>query len=99
MNCDENSRKDRKNNFFLRYSETSFLLIFSLAIGVGSGFGAIVFRWLIESFIKLFFERSFNILYFMGSFYVIIISAIGGLIVGPLIYFLRERQKVMVFLR
>ena len=85
--------KTKKLFFFLRYSETSFLLIFSIVIGVGSGFGAVIFRWLINNFRSLFFEHSLNILHFMGSFYVIIIPAIGGLIIGPLIYFFAREAK------
>ncbi|KPK46162.1 MAG: hypothetical protein AMK74_01140 [Nitrospira bacterium SM23_35] len=77
----------------MRHSETSFLLFFSIAVGVCSGFGAIFFRWLINSFRVLFFEKSSDILYFMGSYYVILVPAIGGLIVGPLVYFLAREAK------
>jgi CIC family chloride channel protein len=78
---------------YIRHSETSFLLFFSIAVGVCSGFGAIFFRWLINSFRVLFFEKSSDILYFMGSYYVILVPAIGGLIVGPLVYFLAREAK------
>jgi chloride channel protein, CIC family len=79
--------------FYLRHSETSFLLIFSIAVGVCSGFGAIFFRWLINSFRVLFFEKSSAILYFMGPYYVILVPAIGGLIVGPLVFFMAREAK------
>jgi len=85
--------KINRITFYLRHSETSFLLIFSIAVGVCSGFGAIFFRWLINSFRVLFFEKSSAILYFMGPYYVILVPAIGGLIVGPLVYFMAREAK------
>ena len=72
---------------YLQYSETSFLLFFSIVVGLCSGFGAIIFRWLINNFKMLFFEQGHNVFQFLGPYYVIFIPAIGGLIVGPLIYF------------
>jgi CIC family chloride channel protein len=78
---------------YLQYSETSFLLIFSVAVGLGAGFGAVIFRWLINNFKVLFFEQGHNIFQFMGPYYVILIPAIGGLIVGPLIYFFAREAK------
>jgi CIC family chloride channel protein len=78
---------------YLRQSETSFLLIFSITVGVFTGFGAILFRWLITSFRVLFFDRGGTLLDFMGPYYVIIIPAVGGLIFGPLIYFFAREAK------
>ena len=79
--------------FYLRTSETAFLFLFSIAVGVCAGFGAIFFRWLIDSFQYLFFTGGKNALSFMGSYYVIFIPALGGLIVGPLIYFFAREAK------
>ena len=78
---------------YLQYSETAFLLIFSIAVGLCSGFGAIIFRWLINNFRFLFFEQGRSLLYFMGPYYVILIPAAGGLIFGPLIYFFAREAK------
>jgi CIC family chloride channel protein len=78
---------------YLQYSETSFLLFFSIVVGLCSGFGAIIFRWLINNFKMLFFEQGHNVLQFLGPYYVIFIPAIGGLIVGPLIYFFAREAK------
>jgi chloride channel protein, CIC family len=78
---------------YIKNSETVFLLIFANIIGVGSGFGAILFRWLISFFQKLFFDQGHHVLSFMGSYYVIIIPAIGGLIVGILVYFFARETK------
>jgi CIC family chloride channel protein len=78
---------------YLRQSETAFLLIFSITVGVFTGFGAILFRWLITNFTVLFFDRGGTFLDFMGSYYVILVPAVGGLIVGPLIYFFAREAK------
>jgi CIC family chloride channel protein len=78
---------------YLQYSETAFLLIFSVAVGVCSGFGAIIFRWLINNFRILFFEQGGNLLHFMGQYSVILVPALGGLIIGPLIYFFAREAK------
>jgi CIC family chloride channel protein len=91
----ESKLRERTKPFllYIRRSETAFLLIFSIAVGVCSGFGAVFFRWLINSFRILFFEKGNTILHFMGPYYVILIPAIGGLMVGPLIYFLAREAK------
>jgi len=78
---------------YIQTSETVFLLLFANIIGIGAGFGAIIFRWLIEFFSNLFFDKGQNILSFMGSYYVILIPAIGGIIVGLLIYFFSSESK------
>jgi CIC family chloride channel protein len=74
-------------------SEAVFLLVFANIIGIGAGFGAVLFRWLIALFQKLFFVKGGQVLSFMGSYYVILIPAIGGLIIGFLIHrFARETK-------
>ncbi len=79
-------------NYF-RTSEAIFLLFFAGIVGVGAGFGAIFFRWMISLFQKLFFTQGQHVLSFMGSYYVIIIPAIGGFIVGLLVYFFARETK------
>ncbi|MEW5947739.1 MAG: chloride channel protein [bacterium] len=66
-------------------SETAVLTALALVIGVGSGFGAIVFRMMIEFFRSLSFDRGGTLLGFMGRHYVIVVPAAGGLIVGAVI--------------
>jgi CIC family chloride channel protein len=78
---------------YFRSSETIFLLIFANLIGIGAGFGAIFFRWLIAFFQNLFFDKGEHVLSFTGSYYVILIPAIGGLVVGLLIYFFSPESK------
>lgn len=65
----------------------------SVLIGVVAGLGAVGFRWLINNFQTLFFDSGGTLLSFLGDYYIIIIPAIGGLIVGPMIYFLAREAK------
>ncbi len=77
----------------LRQSDATFLLIFAVLTGLGSGYGAVVFRWLIRFFHHWFFDRGKILFSFLGEYYVIIIPAIGGLIVGFIIYFLARETR------
>jgi|GEM_PF-2678149 len=78
---------------YFQTSETIFLLFFATLIGVGAGFGAIIFRWMITFFQNLFFTQGQHTLAFLGSYYVIIIPAIGGVIVGLIVYFFAREAK------
>lgn len=73
--------------------ERAVLLFTALIVGIGAGFGAIIFRWLIESFTTLFFDRGRVALGFLGGYYVVLIPALGGLLVGPLVYFFAREAK------
>ncbi|MBU0490381.1 MAG: chloride channel protein [Chloroflexi bacterium] len=74
-------------------AEMLILLTLALLIGLGAGVGAVIFRWLINTVTWLSFTVAPDVLSFMGSYYVIIIPAIGGAIVGPLIYFFAREAK------
>jgi len=79
--------------FHLQTSEAIFLLLFATLIGLGAGFGAIFFRWLISIFQNIFFTKGQDLLSFMGTYYVIIIPAAGGLLVGVIVYFFANETK------
>lgn len=79
--------------FYMRTSDTFYFLVFSVVVGLGAGFGAIAFRWLIAQFSHLYFTDGGTILRFLGKYYVVIIPALGGLIVGPLTYFFAREAK------
>ena len=89
----ETKWKTKEILFYFQTSEAAFLLFFSLVVGFGAGFGAIFFRWLINNFTTLFFEGGRNLLRFMGPYYVILVPALGGLIIGPLIYIFARETK------
>jgi len=78
---------------YLQTSETIFLLLFASIIGVGTGFAAILFRWMIGFFQNVFFYKGQHLLSFMGHYYVIIIPAAGGILVGLLTYFFGSETK------
>ncbi len=65
----------------------------ALVVGVTAGFGAVVFRWLIAKAQWLFFDVGGRLFSFMGDYYIIIAPALGGLIVGPLVYFFAREAK------
>jgi CIC family chloride channel protein len=74
-------------------ADATFLMIYSVVVGLGSGFGAVGFRWLLGALKELFFGQGERLLGFMGSAYVIVIPALGGLIIGPIINrFARETK-------
>jgi CIC family chloride channel protein len=78
---------------YLRTSEAIFLLVFSVVVGIGSDFGAIIFRWLIKNFNILFFDQGHHLLRFMGAYYIILIPALGGIIIGPIINLFAKETK------
>lgn len=68
-------------------------MVLAALVGAGTGVGAVVFRWLIMSLQHLFFVEGSHWLSFMGPYYVILLPALGGLFVGPLIYFFAREAK------
>ena len=77
----------------LQPPEMAVLTGTALVVGLGAGFGAIIFRWLINGFTSLAFDGGRQALGFLGRYYVLLIPAIGGLFVGPMIYrFAREAK-------
>ncbi|RMF88946.1 MAG: CBS domain-containing protein [Nitrospinota bacterium] len=77
----------------LQPSQTTILISTALATGIGAGIGAIVFRWLIEAITRLAFTGGNRVLAFLGAYHVIVIPALGGLLVGPLIYFFAREAR------
>ncbi|MFQ5740596.1 MAG: chloride channel protein [Acidobacteriota bacterium] len=65
----------------------------ALVVGVGTGFGALFFRWLIKTMNTLAFSGGKQVLEFLGPYYVALIPAAGGLVVGPLIYWFAREAK------
>ncbi len=78
---------------WLRASQGGLVFV-ALVVGAGAGAGAVIFRYLIEGFTLLFTGHlDYTVLGrvanphvpFLGSWYVIVVPVIGGLIFGPLI--------------
>jgi CIC family chloride channel protein len=74
-------------------SETAAMMTFAIVVGIGTGLGTIAFIWMIAYFTKLFFVDGARVFGFLGRAYVIVIPAIGGLIVGPLVSFVAPEAK------
>jgi CIC family chloride channel protein len=73
--------------------ETVMLMGTALLVGLGAGLGAVVFRWLIQAVHDLSFGGLGQLLPFLGDYVLIVAPILGGLIVGPLIYFFAREAK------
>ncbi len=80
-------------NQLLRTSDNAAGIVLAVLIGIGAGFGAFAFWKLIEFFSWLFFKKGADWFGFLGDYYVIILPLIGGLIFGPIVYFLAREAK------
>ena len=68
-------------------------LVLATLVGVIAGLGAVFFRNLIEWIEILGFEKGKTAFSALGDYYIVLIPAIGGLFVGPLIYFFAREAK------
>ncbi len=78
---------------FFQGSQTTSLVALALVIGAGAGLGAVLFRLMIASAEKLFFSAAHAVFGFAGSFHVVAAPAMGGLLVGLLVYYLAREAK------
>jgi len=72
------------------------MIILAIIIGILAGFGAIGIRWLIKTISDISFQGTGNILENIIAtpwFWILIIPVLGGLIVGPIIYFFAPEAK------
>jgi len=76
-----------------RVSESGVILLTALIVGVGAGLGAVIFRRLITGVQQLSYGGLGGWLEGIAPFHFLIIPALGGAIVGPLVYrFAREAK-------
>jgi CIC family chloride channel protein len=73
--------------------EALVMLVTALVVGSGTGLGATIFRWLINQAIYLSFTWLPEVTSGLGRSYVVLAPAVGGAIIGPLIYFLAREAK------
>jgi CIC family chloride channel protein len=73
--------------------ETVVLMGTALLVGLGAGLGAVVFRWLIDRVHALSFEGLPQAVPFLGDYVLIVAPALGGLIVGVLVFFFAREAK------
>lgn len=77
----------------VRGSETGIGIVLAVLVGLLAGLGAVGFIYLIKGFQWVFFNRGSAVLKSLGDYYVILLPAVGGLIVGLIIYFLAREAK------
>ncbi|WP_456443722.1 chloride channel protein [Thermococcus sp.] len=68
-------------------------ILLALIVGVGSGFGAVLFRWLIRFFRLVFYSLPPVFSYQGFNLNLIFIPAVGGLIIGPIVYYVAVETK------
>ncbi len=79
-----------------KHSEHTFLIIMAVIIGIIGGYGAILFRNAIQFFQSIFFQSWHVDLAYIEAlpWYIKLFTpAVGGLIVGPIIYFFAREAK------
>ena len=77
-------------------NQNVFLLVIAIFIGVLGGYGALLFRYIIRLAQYGFYQETGDALAFLPQipFYIkILMPAVGGLIVGPLVYFGAREAK------
>ena len=81
---------------FLRTNEHGIMAVLAVFVGLAGGFGAVGFRYLINFFQSLAYGSDGNLLDLVQSipwYLRVSIPALGGLIVGPLVYFWAREAK------
>lgn len=69
------------------------VIIYSIIIGVSTGLAAVLFHEAIKYFNKIFFEKTAQGFFFLGTFAVIVIPALGMIIQAVMIHFFPKTAK------
>jgi len=90
----------KKLGKLFHFSETNILIVLAVIVGVGTGFGALIFITLIEYAREVFFGHSADFLSGLlgvapGGFkwWIAALPAAGGLLAGPLIFYFAREAK------
>ncbi len=91
-------QSSEKYSFFYRLvtNEHAIMAILAAIVGLAGGFGAIGFRYLIGFFQTVSYGSAGNLLELALStpwYFRVCIPALGGLVVGPVVYFLAREAK------
>jgi len=91
-------QSSEKYSFFYRLvtNEHTIMAILAAIVGLAGGFGAIGFRYLIGFFQTVSYGSAGNLLELAQStpwYFRVCIPALGGLVVGPVVYFLAREAK------
>ena len=74
-------------------ADSSVMLVTSLIVGIGAGLGAVLFRRLIDWIHNFAYSDIAGIFAEWYPLHLIIIPALGGAIVGPLVYYFAPEAK------
>ena len=74
-------------------ADSSVMLVTSLIVGIGAGLGAVLFRRLIDWIHNFAYNDIAGILAEWHPLHLIVIPALGGAIVGPLVYYFAREAK------
>ncbi|KPK91703.1 MAG: hypothetical protein AMJ88_12965 [Anaerolineae bacterium SM23_ 63] len=77
----------------MQKNEEVILVITSAIVGIGAGIGAVIFRFLIQVIETVGYDWFPSLLPGLGKSYVVLVPAVGGLLVGLLIYFFAREAK------
>ena len=78
---------------FFHESNTSGPLVLALLVGLSADLAAVSFRWAISAVHDLFFGAGALLRPLLGRYWVLLVPAAGGLIVGPLVTLLTRDTK------
>jgi len=97
MDANVSSKRTVQSTFLNFLSdEHSIMVVFGILVGVAGGYGAVGFRYLINFIQSIAYGSSAELLDVVKSiswYWRITIPAIGGLIVGPIVYFFAREAK------
>ena len=74
-------------------ADSSVMLVTSLIVGIGAGLGAVLFRRLIDWLHNFAYSDIAGFLSEWYPLHLILIPALGGAIVGPLVYYFAREAK------
>ncbi len=80
----------------IKTNEHGIMAVLAVLVGLAGGFGAVGFRYLINFFQSLAYGSDGNLLDLVQSipwYLRVLVPAIGGLVVGPLVYFWAREAK------
>ncbi|MBW2435766.1 MAG: chloride channel protein, partial [Deltaproteobacteria bacterium] len=80
----------------LQANEHTIMAVLGVVVGLAGGFGAVGFRYLIDFFQTLAYggkEDLLGLVVNLPWYHRVLVPAIGGLIVGPLVYFFAREAK------
>jgi CIC family chloride channel protein len=79
--------------FRLKLPKATALVVVAIAVGLATGLGSVAFIRLLQLCTRLFFDGGRWILSALGPYYLLLLPAAGGLIVGPVIHLLAREVK------